>query len=68
VRKTFTAEGVVVHVKKPKNNFTNRDLERVFQTLWNEDDLTFTSEYYRACFTLIALLYCKTGARLSAFF
>jgi hypothetical protein len=68
VRKTLTAEGVVVHVKKPKDNFTKRDLERVFQTLWNEDDLTFTSEYYRACFTLIVLLYCETGARLSAFF
>jgi hypothetical protein len=68
VRKTLTTEGVVVHVKKPKDNFTKRDLERVFQTLWNEDDLTFTSEYYRACFTLIVLLYCETGARLSAFF
>jgi hypothetical protein len=68
VRKTLTAEGVVVHVKRPKDNFTKHDLERLFQTLWNEDDLTFTSEYYRACTTLIMLLYCETGARLSAFF
>ena len=68
MRKTLTAEGVVVHVKKPKDNFTKRDLKRVFQTLWNKDDLTFTSEYYRTCFTLIALPYCETGARLSAFF
>jgi hypothetical protein len=58
----------VVHVNKPKDNFTKPDLDRVFQTLWDEDDLAFTSEYYRVCFTLIVLLNCETGARLSAFF
>ena len=68
MRITLTAEGVVVHARKPKDNFSKRNLERVFQTLWDEDDLAFTPEYYRACFTLIALLYCETGARLSAFF
>jgi hypothetical protein len=68
VRKTVAAEGVVIHVNKPKDNFTKRDLDRVFQALWDEDDLTFTPEYYCICFTLIALLYCETGARLGAYF
>jgi hypothetical protein len=51
----------MIYAKKPKDNlnFSERNLERVFQTLWDKDDLTFTSEYSTtncAYFTLTFLL------------
>ncbi|EXJ72789.1 uncharacterized protein A1O5_03936 [Cladophialophora psammophila CBS 110553] len=68
VRKTLTAEGVVVKAHLPKHNFTARDLTRLLVTLWTKDDLIFIHERYRIQFTLITCVYCWTGARLGAFF
>jgi hypothetical protein len=68
VRTTLTAEGVVVYVKKDKENFTKRDLGRVLDAIWNTDGLASIPERYRVYSTLIILFYCETGARLSAFF
>jgi hypothetical protein len=68
VRTALTAEGVVVHVKKEKENFTKLNLDRILDAIWNADDLAFIPERYRIYSTLIILFYCETGARLSAFF
>ena len=64
----LTAEGVLVYVKKDKENFTKRDLDRVLDAIWNADGLASIPERYRIYSTLIILFYCETGSRLSAFF
>ena len=68
VRRTLTAESLVVNKRRPKHNFALRDLTRLLVTLWTEDDLIFVHERYRLQFTLIFRMYCWTGARLAAFF
>lgn len=68
MRTTLTAEGVLVYVKKDKENFTKRDLDRVLDAIWNADGLASIPERYRIYSTLIILFYCETGARLGAFF
>ena len=54
--------------RRPKHNFAARDLTRILITLWTQDDLIFIPERYRIQFTFIIRVYCRTGARLSAFF
>jgi hypothetical protein len=68
VRRTLTAEGLVVNKRREKHLFTLRDLNRLFLTLWTRDDLIFIHERSRIQFTLIFRMYCWTGARLGAFF
>ena len=68
VRKVLTLEGLVVNKRKPKHNFTPRELTRILLTLWTKDDLIFNPERYRIQSTFIVRVYCWTGARLSAFF
>lgn len=61
-------EGLVVNVKRKKHNFTQKDLDCVFTSLWTQNDPIFIPERYRLQFTFIFLVYCWTGARLGAFF
>lgn len=68
VRRTLTLEGIVVNKHRPKHNFTDRDLKRVYLTLWSRDDLIYISERYRVQTTFIISVYCWTGARIGAFF
>jgi Protein of unknown function (DUF3435) len=68
VRKTLTVEGLVINRRRPKHNFTTRDLTRLLLTLWTQDDQIFIPERYRVQFTFIIRVYCWTGARLGAFF
>lgn len=67
MRTTLTTEGVVVYVKKDKENFTKRDLGCVLDAIWNADGLASIPERYRIYSTSIILFYFETGARLSTF-
>ena len=53
VRKTLVAEGVVINQRRPKHNFTARDLTRVLTGLWTKDNLVFIPERYRIQFIFI---------------
>jgi len=68
VRRTLTAEGLVVNKRREKHLFTLRDLTRILLAPWTRDDLIFIHERSRIQFTLIFRMYCWTGARLGAFF
>jgi hypothetical protein len=47
VWKTLVAEGVVVNKRRPKHNFTARDLTRVLTGHRTKDDLIFIPQRYR---------------------
>ena len=64
VRKVLTLEGLVVNKRKPKHNFTPRELTRILLTLWTKDDLIFIPERYRIQSTFIVRVYCWTTFRL----
>ena len=68
MRKVLTVEGLVINKRKPKHNFSERDLTRILISLWTQDDLIFIPERYRIQFTFIIKVYCWTGARLGALF
>jgi hypothetical protein len=57
VRKTLTAEGVAVNIRRPKHLFTWRDLNRLLVTLWTQDDLVFVYERYRLQYMLVIRMY-----------
>ena len=58
----------MVNIKRPKHLFTERNLHRLLQTAWTQDDLIFVAERCRIQFTFTFLEFCWTGARLGAFF
>ena len=58
----------MVNIRRPKHLFTKRDVYRLLQTPWTQDDPIFIPERYRIQFTFIFLEFCWTGARLGAFF
>jgi len=49
----------VVNIKRPKHFFTERDLHRLLQTTWTQDDLIFVAERCRIQFTFIFLEFCS---------
>ena len=68
VRKTLTAEGVVVNIRRPKHNMTKVDIGRILKTSWIKDDLSSVHVINHLQFNLVVILYMSTGARLGAFF
>jgi hypothetical protein len=48
-------------MKKDKEIFTKRDLDRILDTLWDADDLAFIPGRYRIYSSLITLFYCETA-------
>lgn len=68
MRRTLTAEDLVVNKRREKHLSTLCDLTQILLTLWTRDDLIFIHERCRIQFTLILRMYCWTGARLGAFF
>jgi hypothetical protein len=51
----LTEEGLVVNIRKPKHLLPKRDVYRLLQTLWTQDNLIFIPERYRIQFTFIFL-------------
>jgi hypothetical protein len=68
VRTTLTAEGVVVYVKKDKENFTKRDLDRVLDAIWNADGLASIPERYRIYSTIDYLVLLRNRSQAERLF
>jgi hypothetical protein len=68
VRTVLVEEGVVAAINRLKQNFTERDAHRVLKCPWTQDLPIFLPYRYRIQFHYILLEYCRTGARLNAFF
>lgn len=67
IKKTLTADGVVVDQKKEKLNFTRHDFLRVVSSLWQTDHQTFIPGLLKVVILFALQLYLFTGARVGAF-
>jgi hypothetical protein len=60
--------GLVGKIRRPKHNFTSRDLTRLLLTLWTQDNPIFIHERYRLQFTfafqVFSLLAFRTSRRV----
>jgi hypothetical protein len=52
--KVLPEEGRVVHIKRPKYLFTERDVCRLLRTPWTEDDLIFIPQRYLVQFHIFS--------------
>jgi hypothetical protein len=62
------AEKLVVDLRRPKHNFTDRDVSRILKAVWAKDDASYIHERDRIEFNMLVILYMSTGARYMAFF
>ncbi|KAJ5829188.1 uncharacterized protein N7525_007441 [Penicillium rubens] len=67
IKKTLTADGVVVDQKKEKLNFTKQDFLRTVSSLWQTDHQTFIPGLLKVVILFALQLYLFTGARVGAF-
>ncbi|KAJ5268057.1 hypothetical protein N7524_006097 [Penicillium chrysogenum] len=67
IKKTLTADGVVVDQKKEKLNFTKQDFLRTVSSLWQTDHQTFIPGMLKVVLLFALQLYLFTGARVGAF-
>ncbi|KAL2700119.1 hypothetical protein AAEP93_008642 [Penicillium crustosum] len=67
IKKTLTADGVVVDQKKEKLNFTRHDFLRTVSSLWQTDHQTFIPGLLKVVILFALQLFLFTGARVGAF-
>lgn len=67
IKKTLTAEGTVVALKKEKLNFTKNDFLRIVSSLWQTDHQTFIPGLLKVVILFSLQLYLFTGARVGSF-
>ncbi|KAI9770979.1 MAG: hypothetical protein M1840_002683 [Geoglossum simile] len=67
IRRTLTKEGIIEDKKRPKNLFSKRDLIELLISIWTLDDPMFIHERNRVQLTFTILIFCFSGARISAF-
>jgi hypothetical protein len=68
VRTALVAEKLIVDLRQPKHNLTDRDVSRILTAVLTKDDASYIHERDRIQFNMLVILYMSMGAWYAAFF